>query len=292
MSPWLLAIRPKTLSAAVVPVIVTTALAAANGYTINWWIFTAACLSTLCLQIATNLFNDAIDFDKGTDTADRIGPTRVTQAGLLSRKQVYSLGFAFCALALISGLYLVKEGGTVILWIGLVSILFTYFYTGGPLPLAYYGLGDFFVIFFFGWVAAITMYYLYTKSLSLDALVLGTQLGLLCTVLIVINNFRDYKSDLANKKMTLAARFGPRFVRAEVFFLFAFSYLLQIYWFNTGNTLASLLPLLTLPLAIHIFMFLLKNSPSNKFNSYLAKASLLYILFGAFFIIGILWPIL
>jgi len=291
MKAWLLAIRPKTLSAAVVPVLVTTALARANGYTINYWICFFACISTLCIQIATNLFNDAIDFDKGADTKERIGPIRVTQAGLITRKQVYNIGAVFCLLALLGGIYLVYVGGPTILWVGLISIAFTYLYTGGPLPLAYYGLGDFFVLFFFGWVACITMYFLYARTLlSVDAVVLGSQLGLLCTALIAINNFRDYKNDKKVNKITLAARFGPKFVRIEIILIYFIVFALQFYWFEEGNIVASLLPLVLIPFAVHICWFLVKNEPSAKFNSYLAKSSLLYLLFGLLFSIGILWP--
>jgi 1,4-dihydroxy-2-naphthoate polyprenyltransferase len=290
LKAWLLAIRPKTLSAAVVPVLVTTALAYANGYTIDGWICICACLSTLCIQIATNLFNDAIDFEKGADTKDRLGPTRVTQAGLLSRKKVYALGALFCLLAFICGIYLVYQGGVAILWIGLVSIILSYLYTGGPLPLAYYGLGDLFVLIFFGWIASITMYYLYAKTVTVDAIVIGTQLGLLCSVLIVINNFRDYANDRLVKKKTLVARFGPNFARSEVVFLFTSAFTLQIYWFWNFKYLAALLPLLLLPLAFHISRFLILNSPSATFNQYLAKSSLLYLLFGLLFSVGILWP--
>lgn len=289
MKPWLLAIRPKTLSAAVVPVLVTTAVVYNYGYAIDWWIFISAIASTLCIQIATNLFNDAIDFDKGADSKDRLGPTRVTQAGLLDRKHVYALGFLFCFFALISGLYLVMQGGVFILWIGLISLVLTYLYTGGPLPLAYLGLGDVFVLVFFGWIATLTMFYLYTKEVSLDAFILGTQLGLLCTVLIAINNFRDYASDRLVNKNTLAARFGPRFVRTEIIMLYALTYMLQLYWLSKGFIWIFALPFLLLPLVVHIVRYVLTHEPSIQFNQYLAKSSAVYVLFAVLFSIGSLW---
>src|SRR5687768_8826042 len=137
-----MALRPKTLTAAVVPILVATALVKAEGYPVLWWVSVCAMVSALFIQIGTNLVNDAIDFEKGADTAERIGFQRVTQSGLMSSKQVMTGAFVCFACALALGVPLVVRGGFPIVVIGLVSLALAYGYTGGPFPLAYNGLGD------------------------------------------------------------------------------------------------------------------------------------------------------
>ena len=150
MKSWILAFRPKTLTAAFVPILVATALAwSAVGRALNWPLGLLALASALCIQIGTNLVNDAVDFKKGTDTPARLGPTRVTQSGLLSANKVLAAAAIFFVFALLFGLPLVQFGGLPLLAIGLLSILCGYLYTGGPYPLAYYGWGDVFVICIF-----------------------------------------------------------------------------------------------------------------------------------------------
>jgi 1,4-dihydroxy-2-naphthoate octaprenyltransferase len=154
-TPWLLAARPKTLTASLSPVIVGTGLA--YGFSpapARPWLAVVALLSATCIQIATNLVNDAADFEKGADTAERLGPTRVTQSGLLHGRHVMAAAGAFFLLAAMFGLPLIVAGGTPILVIGVLSIAAGYAYTAGPFPLAYLGLGEVFVILFFG-VAAV-----------------------------------------------------------------------------------------------------------------------------------------
>jgi 1,4-dihydroxy-2-naphthoate polyprenyltransferase len=164
MKTWLLAFRPKTLTAAIVPVLVATALAFADQQTVKYWVTAFALLSATFIQIGTNFINDAIDFKKGADTHERVGPKRVTQSGLLSEKKVLLGGFICFALATLFGVPLVIEGGVPILIIGLISLAMGYCYTGGPYPLAYRGLGDLFVLIFFGLVAVCGTYYLHAGS--------------------------------------------------------------------------------------------------------------------------------
>ena len=165
--PWLLAFRPKTLTAAIVPVIVASALVIAEAHTLQLYLSVCALLSAMFIQIGTNFVNDAIDFKKGADDEKRIGPTRMTQSGQLTHRQVLCGGFACFLIAALFGIPLVMTGGWVIVGIGLISILCGYIYTGGPFPLAYVGLGDLFVVVFFGLVAVTGTFYLHAHSVSL-----------------------------------------------------------------------------------------------------------------------------
>lgn len=284
---WLLAARPKTLTAAFVPVILATALVQLEGFQVKWWV-TACCLAgALLIQIATNFFNDAIDFKKGADTSDRIGPKRVTQSGLISQNQVITFAIALLVAAAVVGVPLVMAGGWPILVIGLISMFLAYSYTGGPLPLAYLGLGDLFVVLFFGLIAVGGVYYLHTGVYSLSAFVLGLQIGLLSTVLIAINNLRDVHQDRLANKRTLAVRFGMTFVRAEIIFLIALAFTLQLFWYWSGFRWAAYLPFIFSPLAIYLCSELVKNDPSATYNKYLAQSALLHSGFGLVLAVGL-----
>ena len=209
-----MASRPKTLPAAVAPVLVGTAMAAADGACVAS-IAIAALLAALAIQVGTNFANDYFDFLHGADTPDRKGPTRVTQAGLVSlvgMRWAITLSF-FIAAAL--GLFLVYHGGWPILLIGVLSILAGIFYTAGPRPLGYIGLGDILVLVFFGFVAVGGTYYLQTGSINALVLLAGAGPGLLSTAILAVNNLRDRETDLQTGKRTLAVRFGSRFARGE-----------------------------------------------------------------------------
>ena len=212
MNPWIVAARPKTLAAAVVPVLVGFSLARFA----HWPSFAFALLGALFIQIGTNFVNDALDFRKGADTHERLGPLRVTQAGLLSADMVLRGAYLSFALAAVCGVPLIMRGGWPILAIGVTSIAAAYAYTGGPYPLAYHGLGELFVMVFFGVVAVGGTYYLQTLTIDRDALLAGVACGALAIVLLAINNLRDLANDRASGKRTLAARFGPRFARVEI----------------------------------------------------------------------------
>ncbi len=281
MIHWLKAFRPKTLTAAVVPVLVATALVPALGYELLWWVSGLALFSALCIQLATNLFNDAIDFKKGADQSDRIGPQRVTQSGLYSVRQVMMMGAVFVLLAFVSGIPLVMQGGWPIVAIGLVSLALAYAYTGGPLPLAYLGLGEVFVILFFGLIAVGGVFYLHTMTLHPAALVAGLQVGLLATALLVINNIRDREQDLRAAKKTLAVRFGLKFSRIEILLIYLLALALGVYWFQQGQWLAAFLPLVVWPLVRQIIHQVFFTEPGAHYNELLGKAAVVHILFGA-----------
>ena len=176
MNPWLLALRPKTLSAAVVPVLIGSALASH----IDWLIFAFALSGALFIQIGTNFVNDALDYKKGADTSERLGPIRVTQAGLLNADVVLRAAFVCFALAASCGVPLIIRGGWPIAIVGVASIIAAYAYTGGPYPLAYNGLGELFVMIFFGFVAVGGSYYVQMRSIDAAVVVAGFAAGSGC----------------------------------------------------------------------------------------------------------------
>lgn len=211
---WLMAARPKTLPAAAAPVLIGAALAAHRG------VFrplpaAAALVGALLIQVATNLANDYYDFVRGSDTDERVGPTRVTQAGLLAPGTVRGGMLATLGAALVVGVYLVAVGGWPIAVVGVASLVCAVAYTGGPFPLAYHGLGDVFVFVFFGLVAVGGTFWVQALRLPAEALWAGAGVGALSTAILVVNNLRDIETDAAAGKRTLAVRLGRRGTRIE-----------------------------------------------------------------------------
>lgn len=285
--PWLMALRPRTLTAALVPVMVATALADAEGFAIKWWVSFCAVASALFIQIGTNLINDALDYRKGADDHRRVGPRRVTQSGILTEKTVLLGGAVAFAIALLFGVPLVIEGGWPIVAIGLVSLFSGYIYTGGPYPLAYKGLGDLFVIAFFGLVAVQGTFYLHAGTITEGGWIAGSQIGLLAAVLIAINNFRDSLTDREAGKLTLAVRFGATFARAEILLLTFIPFLAGMYWLKNGEQMAGTLPMLLLPIALLINQGVQNNEPGAVYNKFLGQSAGLHLLFGILLTIGL-----
>lgn len=283
---WILASRPKTLTAAVIPVIAGTSLAANERINIDWALFLFALFGALFIQIGTNLINDVADFQKGSDTAERLGPVRVTQAGLLTEREVVRGAVLAFAAAVLCGIPLVVHGGIPLIIIGVASLVAGYAYTAGPFPLAYHGWGDFFVILFFGLVAVGGSYYLQTGAMGIPALLAGVSVGSLAAVLIAVNNLRDRQGDLESGKRTLAARFGIRFARIEIAILALAPFFIGAYWFFRGERLAFLLPLLALPLAIAIIRSA-RRDIGRELNRTLGKAAALHALHGILFSLGV-----
>lgn len=284
-----MAARPKTLTAAFVPVLCATALARQAAPGLELWIPCFALLSALFIQIATNLFNDAFDFLHGTDQHDRLGPTRAAQSGLLSARAILAGALICSLLALALGIPLVIKGGLPIVIIGLVSLFFAYGYTSGPYPLSYLGLGDLFVLIFFGWVAVGGVFYLLLETIRIDTFVLGTQIGLLATVLIAINNLRDLEQDRRANKFTLAVRLGERASKYEILLLIFLPYLLSLYWWFHGNKLACLLSMASLPFAWVLARNIYRFPPSAIYNVFLAQAALVHLIFGVALALGFLF---
>ena len=268
------------------PVLVGMSLGASlSGTPLKWWLAACAIASSIFIQISTNLVNDALDFKKGTDTEKRLGPVRVSASGLIKPEKVLWGAYAAMAMAALLGIPLVKEGGAVIVWVGIFSLIAAYVYTGGPYPLAYNGLGDFFVVIFFGFVAVGGSYFLQTHSFSMDAFVAGLQVGALATVLIAINNLRDVDEDSKNNKKTLAVRFGEVFVKREILFLH-FLALVGLGWWCAKGFRFWWLPLLVLPLMSRLTSRLKKTAPSKKYNEFLAQAAAVHLLFGILLMIA------
>ena len=289
MNPWILAARPRTLGAAVVPVLAGTALAfAARSFDPLTTILILAC--AVLIQIATNYFNDAIDHAKGADTAARLGPTRVTSAGMLAPRTVMRGGAVCLAMAVLLSVPLVLHGGWPIVVIGLFSLLFAYAYTGGPFPLAYLGLGEIFVVLFFGIIAVAGTFYLNTLAWSWESVLAGLQIGLHSSVLLAVNNLRDIESDRAAGKRTLAARFGLTFARRENAALVMAPFVLGIAWLPLGYLWAFLLPLMTLPLAWWLARACLAAAPDRSVNRLLAQAAALHAAFGLLLALGFVLP--
>ncbi|MBY0315326.1 MAG: 1,4-dihydroxy-2-naphthoate octaprenyltransferase [Bdellovibrionales bacterium] len=280
---WLLAFRPKTLPAAVAPVMTATALAHFLHYPIDFYLVSLLVIAILSLQIATNLFNDAIDFKKGADHKDRIGPVRVTQSGLFTAKAVTVMGVFFCAVTVIASIPLVITGGPPILLLGIISVALTYGYTGGPYPLAYKGLGDIFVVLFFGLIAVGGSFYVLTHIWRLEVLILGLQMGFLSTVLIAINNLRDSESDRLVGKKTLAVRCGDDFVKREIVALAILPFMLLFYWWITFRSYYFFIPLLAFPLALSIANQVMRVNDKRELNGLLARGGLLLLLFASSF---------
>lgn len=287
MKYWFLAARPKTLVAALVPVSLATVLAYLKFDNVYWYYSIVAAACALLIQISTNYFNDAIDFHKGTDTHERIGPERMVQSGNLSAKAVLLAAFLCEALALIIAYPLIKEFGWGIVVVGGACLIFSYCYTGGPYPLAYHALGEVFVFIFFGLIAVMGTFYLQAHHLSIDSLILGSQVGLLACVLISINNLRDINQDRMARKNTLAVLLGLKKSRLLIAVLNLTPYFLGLYWLATGYLWLFLMPVFLLPFSIKLLKNLIQQEPSRLYNRYLAHSALQMLIFSLLFIIGI-----
>ncbi len=279
--PMLKAARPKTLVAAVVPVWLGFAIARADGAGFDRVLFAFTLLATLCIQVATNYFNDAIDHRKGADTGARLGPARMAGSGALRPESLMIAGVTLLLMAAAFATPLIAARGWPIVAIGIPSLYLTYGYTGGPVPLAYRGLGELFVVLFFGVVAVAGSAFVASGVWSAGALLLGVQAGLLATVLIAVNNARDIDEDRASGKRTLAARFGLGFARAEVWVCCVAPYLLGLVWLVPfGEPLRALLPMIGLGFSLLVAFGVLASKPGVIFNRYLALAALALLNFA------------
>ena len=289
MNPWILAARPRTLGAATVPVLTGCALAFATS-AFDWLASALALACAVLIQIATNYFNDAIDHVKGADTTERLGPLRATSAGLLTPRAMMTGGAVCLIIATILAIPLVLHGGWPILALGIVSLLLAYAYTGGPFPVAYLGLGEIFVVLFFGVFAVAGTFYLNALEWSLAAVLAGLQIGLHSSVLLAVNNLRDLETDRAANKRTLAARFGLTFARRENATLVIAPFVVGILWLPLGYFWAFLLPLMTLPLAWWLAHACLQAQPARETNQLLAQAAALHASFGLLLAFAFLLP--
>lgn len=283
---WLLASRPKTLLAAVVPVMVGSALAIAeDNFTLIYSLIALLC--SVLIQIGTNFTNDLYDHLKGADKELRKGPLRVLSSGLISQIEMRNAIIFIFGLTFLLGLYLVYSAGIVILIIGIVSILAGIAYTAGPFPLAYHGLGDIFVFIFFGIIGTAGTYYLHLHEFNLISLLISIPVGALITNILVVNNYRDIEEDREAKKITLAVRFGKTFTKIQFIISIVVSYLVLLILFLEFNFSPWIfLPVLTLPFAF-IQVKMLFSFEGSKLNKTLELSAKYAALFGTLFSIGI-----
>lgn len=283
---WFLAARPKTLPAGIVPVLVGGAIAyAANGF--HLLSFLAALFGSIMIQIGTNFANDLFDFRKQTDTSERIGPVRVTQAGLATPRETAVATIIAFSLAALAGAYLVYRGGWPIVLIGLASIVSGVLYTAGPVALGYIGLADIFVLVFFGPVALAGTYYVQTLEISPAVIAAGIPFGMMSVAILVVNNLRDIETDKKGGKKTLAVRYGRTFARYE--------YLLMIIGAAAVAAIMAAadmagkwlyLPLAFLPFAVPSVKKVCTVTDGKTLNDTLAATGRLLILYGLLFSIG------
>jgi 1,4-dihydroxy-2-naphthoate octaprenyltransferase len=279
---WWLAIRPKTLSLSWVPVLVGASLAWQEHGQFAWLTTLTACASALLIQIGTNLHNDAKDWERGIDRADRQGPQRATAMGWLSASQVLKAAYLSFTLAFALGLYLILVGGTLILLLGICSIAAGLAYTGGPRPIAYGNLGELFVFLFFGLGAVTGTYYLNAGIVSTKAIAIGATMGCFASAVLLINNYRDIYSDTAVGKSTLVIHVGQIAARKMYVLLIIMPYII-IAWYGIKQPLLFL-TWMTMPIAIWLIKKLFNTQPSPTCNAILAHTAQLQMLFGIFLI--------
>ena len=276
MENWLIAIRIKTLPAAISPVVLGTALAFHDGDS-NHLTFLMTLFAAVLIQIGANFANDVYDFEKGSDREDRLGPQRATQSGLISPTDMKKAMWKIFALAIGVGFYLAYVGGWPIVIIGLASIAAGIAYTGGPYPLGYHGFGDIFVFLFFGLIAVPGTYYLQTGSVTEFSLWLGAVMGMLATAILVVNNLRDRDADIISGKKTLAVRFGETFSKIQFILLVMLPFLLPFHLWRQWNKMSFLLTLFTLPIAVHLIIQLFNNTGADLNKVLAGTARFLFI---------------
>ncbi len=287
ISIWWLAIRPKTLSISVSPILLGSSLA---WYDTSYFSFLTFCItlfSVLCIQIGTNLYNDAADFIKGADTKERLGPDRAAQQNWLNVRQIKLGALVSFLLAFIAGIYLVYLGGLVIVTLGLISILCGYAYTAGPKPIAYSPLGEIFVLLFFGLIAVGGSYYLQTQSVTLTSLIWASSIGSIAAAILLVNNYRDLDNDEKVNKLTLVHYTGRHTAQYIYLFMLLYPYLLVFILFSNYSMLIFL-PLLSCPMAMYLIkqFFTLEISP--KLNELLAQTAQLQLLYTGLLCIALL----
>lgn len=281
--------RPATLTASLAPILVACFLAyREKAESVEILYIIPILIAALSIQIATNLFNDYLDFVKGGDKEDRLGPTRVTGAGILKPQEVKMWGVIFCVLALVLGVPLILRGGFIFLIVGLISLAMTYVYTGTRFSLAYTGLADIFVVVFFGCVAVSGTYYLLVLDWNYWTLLVGLQLGALCNILLLVNNLRDHHQDTANNKRTLVVRFGRGFGILEYLFLILIAFVPLLFWrFLDHPWMLFLLQSPYLICSLYLWNWVRKHPPSKQYNKVLKFSSMIYLGFSLMCCVGL-----
>jgi 1,4-dihydroxy-2-naphthoate octaprenyltransferase len=283
-----MAARPRTLPAAVAPVLVGTSLAIRYG-TFHPLAFIAALLGAMAIQIGTNLSNDYSDARRGADTDERIGPVRVTAGGLVPPRQVLIATYLTFGAAVLCGVYLIAVAGWALLAVGAASILAGVLYTGGPRPYGYEGLGEVFVFLFFGIVAVSGSYFVQRRALPWEAFVLAVPVGLLIAGILIVNNVRDIDTDRRAGKRTLAVRLGRERTRVLFTAIVAGAFLTSwVPWFAGALSPWLFLTAAAAPLALGIVATVRMHADGPSLNSALARSAKLALLFCLLLCAGIL----
>ncbi len=283
---WILAARPRTFPAALVPVMLGTALAMRDGAFAL--VPASLCLVfALLIQIGTNFANDYYDYMSGADSPDRIGPVRAVAAGLVEPEVMRRVMSGVFFAALLLGSVLILYGGWWLLFVGIASVFSGIAYTGGPYPLGYHGLGDLFVFLFFGIIAVMFTYYVQAGAFTLDSFFVSLAVGALTTNILVVNNLRDIETDRAAGKRTLAVWFGRRFsiIQYQIFFLT--SLLIPVLLWRFGFGWIVLLPVLCWPWTLLLRRQLTNAREGREYNQVLADTARFLLLYGILFSIGI-----
>jgi 1,4-dihydroxy-2-naphthoate octaprenyltransferase len=285
---WLEAARPKTLPAAIIPVMVGTALAWAHRTADYPKAF--ICLAfALLVQLGTNFANDYFDFVKGADTAARIGPRRAVAAGLIAPGRMLLAAWLVLGVAFVVGLLLVQKGGWALLPIGVVSIVCAIAYTGGPFPLGYNGLGDLFVFIFFGLVAVDATFYVQAGYVATDVTSCAAAIGLLVSNILVANNYRDVETDARAGKKTLVVRFGRKFAVWQYALSVTIALLCPTALLLTGYRWPVLLPLLLAPWAVILTRRLAVSREPAEQIALLGDTAKFLAAYGVLLSAGVVW---
>lgn len=284
---WVLASRPKTLLAAVVPVMVGSSLTISQGsFTIIYSIIALIC--SILIQVGTNFTNDLYDFLKGADNKNRKGPQRVLASGFISATEMKFAIITVYGMAFLFGLYLMFSCGVIVLIIGILSILAGLAYTAGPFPLAYNGLGDVFVFIFFGIIGTAGTYYLHMQEFSLLSFLISIPVGALITNILVVNNYRDIEEDRESNKYTLAVKLGRTFTKYQFINSIVISYLIIfIIFFTHDLSYWIFLPVASIPVAIKLINMLF-TFEGEQLNRTLELSAKYAALFGLLLSLGII----
>ncbi|GAC1324484.1 MAG: 1,4-dihydroxy-2-naphthoate polyprenyltransferase [Thermoleophilaceae bacterium] len=291
MSPlrlWFVAARPRTLPAAIAPVLVGTALAGSRD-AFHPLRFAAALIGSIFIQIGTNLANDYSDARRGADTEDRLGPVRVTAGGLLPPSTVLTGTYLAFGVAVGAGAYLIAVAGWELLLVGAASIAAGVLYTGGPRPYGYEGLGELFVFLFFGVVAVVGSYFVQTRALRWEAFALSVPVGLLAAAILIVNNVRDLDTDRRAGKRTLAVKLGRARVRRGFTACVTLAFFCPpAVWAAGGTSAGVLLSLLAAPLAVPLVRTVAARTDGGSLNGALAAAGRLLAAFSILLAAGLL----
>ena len=286
MHKWIIAIRLKTLPAAISPVLLGSSLSYKYGY-FSSLIFFMTLFAAILIQIGTNFANDVYDFQKGTDRDDRLGPIRATQAGLISPEKMKVGMLGTFSIAILVGCYLAWIGGLPIVFIGIASIIAGIAYTGGPYPLGYNGFGELFVFLFFGIIAVPGTYFLQAGTFTYSSIWLGSCMGMLSSAILVVNNIRDIDTDKVTGKKTLAVYFGILFSYIEFIILIIGPYLILLYLMINKNLDSSIyIVFFSLPIGLKL-IFELINNTGIKLNTVLSSTAKLLFVFSLLCSIGL-----